>query len=80
MAWLQSVSMWYLISEEYAGVGERARQLQRVRVGRAHVGHAVDEVQRVARHVVRALRRVRLHVALVVHRRHAQDALREGSI
>lgn len=71
---------YYLISKQHSCVSERPRQLQRVRIRRGHVGEPVHQVERVRRHVVRALRRVRLHVPLVVHRWLAQDALRERRV
>lgn len=69
-----------MVLEEDACFGKGLGQSHAVRVRDAEVGQAVHQEERVVGDVARALRRVRLHVALEVFRRRPQNPLGECSI
>lgn len=70
----------HLVPEQDTRVGECSRQLRSVHERGREVAEAVHEEERVGRNVSRPLRRIRLHVALVVLHRHPQDAFSEGRV
>lgn len=69
-----------LVPEEDAGVGERLRERDPVLVRRGQVGQPVHQVQRMRGHVPGPLRRVRLHVPLIIVRRQPEYSFRERRI
>lgn len=70
----------YLISEKDTCFCERPRQRHSVLVGGREVGQAVHKEEGLLGDVPRTLRRVRLHVALVIFVGQAQDFLRERRV